>query len=98
VSVLVVLTLLRTAGYLLASFKSSAGKYGFKIDSSLSSLARAIFISTFPTSSSSLASVDADIVTVTQEEIVLTMYSLRFKGRVEEEKDVFEVGSTRRTK
>jgi len=56
--------LLRTLWWSLASFKRSAGKYGFKRDSSLSSFARAIRISTLPTNSSSLASVDADILSV----------------------------------
>jgi hypothetical protein len=57
-------TLFRTVTCSLASFKSNGGKYGFKICSSLSSLARAILISTFPTSSNSLASVEVDILMV----------------------------------
>jgi uncharacterized protein with PIN domain len=56
-------TLLRTLACSLASFKSNGARYGFRVDSSLSSLASAIRISTFPTSSNSLASVEVGILT-----------------------------------
>lgn len=63
------MTLLRTEACSLPSFRSKGGKYVVRSACSLLSSARAILISTFPQSSSSRASVAADMLMLGLEEV-----------------------------